>query len=91
MLRKNMDSLVPTTLSLQARVSSRPLEELEETLEVSEDDLYNWSFSSSLELLGDPLFERSSSKSLKISSLLAWSLTKVLIRDLALALHSFWK
>ena len=64
-----------------------PLEELEDTLEVSEDDLYSWCFSSSLVSLSG----QSSSKSLKISSLLVWSLMKVLIKDLALALHSFWK
>ena len=90
-LERTLIVLFLQQLSLQARVSSGPLEELEETLEDSEDDLYNWCFSSSLELLGDSLSERSSSKSLKISSLLAWSLIRVLIRDLAFALHSFWK
>ena len=88
-LERTLIVLFLQQLSLQAKGSSGPLEELEETLEVSEDDLYNWCFSSSLELLGDPLSKRSSSKSLKISSLLAWSLIRVLIRDLALALHSF--
>ena len=76
-------------LSLQAIGSSGPPEVPEETLKGSEDDLYIWWIAWSLELLGDSFSERSSSKSLKISSLLAWSLTRVLIRDLALALHSF--
>ena len=73
-LERTLIVLCLQQLSLQARVSSGPLEELEETLEVSEDDLYNWYFSSSLELSGDSLSEWSSSKSLKISSLLVWSL-----------------
>ena len=93
-LERTLIVLFLQQLSLQAIGSSGPLEELEEleeTLEGSEDDLYNWCFSSSLELVGDSLFEWSSSKSLKISSLLAWSLARVLIRDLTLALHSFWK
>ena len=90
-LERTLIVLFLQQLSLYAIGSSGPLEELEETLEGSEDDLYNWWFSCSLELLGDSLPEWSSSKSLKISSLLAWSLIRVLIRDLALALHSFWK
>ena len=63
--------------------------ELEGGLE--EDDWSNWWILLSLELLGDSLSEWSSSRSLKISSFPGWSLTRVLIRDLALALHSFLK
>ena len=88
-LERTLIVLFLQQLSLHAMSSSGPLEELEETLEGSEDDLYNWCFSCSLELLGDSLFERSISKSLKISYLLAWSLIRLLIRDLTLALHSF--
>ena len=73
-------------ISLHAIPTFGPLEELEEALE---DDWYNWWISWSLELLEDSLSEWSSSKSLKISSLLVWSLTKVLIRDLALFLYYF--
>ena len=76
-------------LFLHAIPTSRPLEELEEALE--EDDWFNWWISWSLELLGDSLSKWSSSKSLKISFLLIWSLTRVLIRDLALFLHPFLK
>ena len=83
--------LFPQQLSLHAMGGSGPLEVLEEALEGSEDDRYNWWISWSLELLRDSLSEWSSSKNLKISSLLVWSLTKVLIRDLALFLHSFLK
>ena len=78
-------------LSLHAMGGSGPLEVLEEALEGSEDDWYNWWIFWSLKLLGDSLSEWSSSKSLKISSLLVRSLTKVLIRDLALFMHSFLK
>ena len=90
-LERTLIVLFLQQLSLQARISSVPLEELDGTLEVSKDDLYNWCFSSLLEPFEDLLSERSSSKSLKISSLLVWLLMRALIRDLALALLSFWK
>ena len=89
-LERTLIVLFLQQLSVQARISSMLLEELEETLEGSEDDLYNWCFSSVLELFEDSLSQRSSSKSLKIFSLLVWSLIRVLIRDLVLALHFFW-
>ena len=60
-------------------------------LEGLEDDLYNCLSSLSLALLYDSLSERSSSSNLKISSLLGLSLMRVLISDLALALHSLLK
>ena len=78
-------------LSLHAIPTSGPLEELEEALEGSEDDWYIRWISWSLELLEDSLSKWLSSRSLKISSLLVWLLIRVLIRDLALALHSFLK
>ena len=74
-------------LSLHAIPTSGPLEELEEALEGSEDNWYIWWISWSLELLEDSLSEWSSSKSLNISSLLFWSVTRVLIRALAFYLH----
>ena len=75
--------------SLHGVGSSGPLEVL--VLEGLEDDLYNCLSSLSLALLYDSLSERSSSSNLKISFLLGWSLIRVLISDLALALHSFLK
>ena len=75
--------------SLHGVGSSGLLEVL--VLEESEDDLYICLSSLSLALLYDSLSERSSSSNLKISFLLGWSLMRVLIRDLALALHSFLK
>ena len=90
-LERTLIVLFLQQLSLHGIGSSGPLEVLEVTLEGSEDNLYIWWISWSLESLGDSLSEWSSSRSLKISSLLAWPLTRVLIRDLALALHSFLK
>ena len=78
-------------LSLHAMPMFGPLEELEDALEGSEDDWYIWWISWSLELLEDSLSEWSSSKSLKISFLLVWSLTKELIRAFAFCLHSVLK
>ena len=75
--------------SLHGVGSSRPLEVL--VLEDSEDDLYICLSSLSLALLYDSLSERSSSSNLKISFLLGWSLMRVLISDLALALYSLLK
>ena len=80
-LERTLIVLFLQQLSWQARISSVSLEEVEDTLGVSEDVLYNWCFSSSL----DSLLGWSSSKSLKISFLLVWSLMRVLIRVLALA------
>ena len=75
--------------SLHGVGPSGPLEVL--VLEGLEDDLYSCLSSLSLALLYDSLSERSSSSNLKISFLLGWSLMRVLIRDLALALHSLLK
>ena len=82
-LLRTLIDLFLQQLSLHVIPTFGPLEELEQVLEGSEDDWYNWWISWLLELLEDSLFEWSSSKSLKISSLLVWSLIKVLIRDLA--------
>ena len=76
-------------LFLHAIPISGPLEVLKEALE--EDDWFNWWISWSLAVLDDSLSVWSSSRSFKISFLLVWSLIKVLIRDLALNLHSFLK
>ena len=81
-LERTLIVLFLQQLSWQAKISSVPLEELEDTLEVSEDDLYNWCFSSSLGSLSG----WSSFKSLKISSLI-----RELIGNLALPGHSFLK
>ena len=86
---RTLTDLFLQQLSLHPILMSGPLEMLDDSLE--DDDWLIWKISWLLELLENSMFELLSFRSLKISYLLVWSPWRVLIKALALNLHSFLK